>query len=464
MKLAVIGSGYVGLVASACFSDMDHEVTCVDRDHARIASLQAGEVPIHEPGLAPLIMRNVQARRLSFGVGIEEAVVDAQFVVIAVGTPNGNDHRPDLSAVFSVARALSNALLGPCTIVIKSTVPVGTGDAIEKILGAHLPGATIDIVSNPEFLREGSAVHDFLNPDRIVVGTESERARAQMTQLYSVNHHGATPFVYTDRRSAELAKYACNAFLATKIAYINEVADMCERVDANVEHITRVMGLDHRIGREFLSVGPGYGGSCLPKDIRALAETARDWGMTATIAEATIAANDKRKEALIERIVTSCGGSVARREIAVFGLAFKANTDDMREAAALPLILALQSRGASVRAYDPAAMAEAGRLVEGVGFAANPYDCAKGAHALVILTDWPEFRHLDLAKVRATMAIPLIVDMRNMYEAAAMHAQGLAYVSVGRPAVWPTRDWCELADIQPRARIRSARQISVSAE
>jgi UDPglucose 6-dehydrogenase len=417
---------------------LGHSATCVDTDSARIDLLCKGRVPIHEPALNALIARNLRTGQLSFSTSLETAGADAQAIFIAVGTPDSGDGRPDLSAVFSVARQISRASSG-CCVVIKSTVPVGTADAVEKIFGMHLP-YSFDVVSNPEFLREGSAVHDFLHPQRIVVGADTESARAVMAKIYDPTAFGGAPVVYTGRRTAELAKYAANGFLAAKISYINDLSDLCECLGANVEEVSRVMGLDSRIGREFLRPGPGYGGSCLPKDTRALAQMARDCGAPAGVFEAIDSANQLRKERLVRRVAAACGDALAGRKIAVLGLSFKANTDDVRESPALTLIQSLRAEGAEVRVYDPAGMAPASRLLDGVKFARDAYACTRGAHAAVVLTDWPQFRTLDLTRLRRGMAAPVLIDLRNMHEATHVAAAGFTYVSVGRPAVWQRQE------------------------
>jgi UDPglucose 6-dehydrogenase len=436
MKIAVIGSGYVGLVASSCLADMDHHVCCVDCDAAKIEQLRAGGLPIHEPGLQELVARGISTGRLTFGTDLAAAVGAAKIVFIAVGTPDGNgDGKPDLSSVFTVAADIARALRGYCAIVTKSTVPVGTGDVIERILAAHCSRAFFDVVSNPEFLREGRAIHDFKNPERIVIGTKQDRAQALMARLYAPAHFGRAPVLFTSRHTAELMKYAANAFLALKVAFINDVAELCEYVGADVEDVTHGMGLDVRIGREFLRPGPGFGGSCLPKDTRALVQMAQECGAPRGLFEAIVTANQARKDGLAKRVISACGGSVRGLEIALLGLTFKSDTDDMRESPAVPLIAALQANGAQVRAYDPAGMKNAARIVDGVKFINDPYTCVRGAHAIVLLTDWLEFQQLDLRRLRQFAAEPLLIDFRNMLDPANVARSGLTYVSVGRNIV-----------------------------
>jgi UDPglucose 6-dehydrogenase len=436
MKIAVIGSGYVGLVASACFAANQHQVFCVDSDADKVARLRRGKIPIYEPGLERLVRLGTDTERLSFGTDMASAVRNAKIVMIAVGTPDGDgEGAQDLSSVFKVAEQIADSLgEHHCVVVTKSTVPVGTGDLVEAIIARRNPEAAFDVVSNPEFLREGSAIYDFQNPDRIVIGAETERARALMGQLYPRKYFGDAPVMYTGRRTSELIKYAANAFLASKIAFVNQVADLCERVGADVVDVSRGMGLDPRIGREFLRPGPGYGGSCLPKDTRALVRIARNHGSPAQMFEAVVTANDARKAGLADRVAAACGGSVAGREVALFGVTFKSNTDDMRDSPALPLIAALQAQGARIRAYDPAGMANAARLVKGVNFAEDAYGCADGADVAVLVTDWMQFRNLDLARLRSVLREPLVVDLRNLYDPAEMREAGLTYVGIGREA------------------------------
>jgi UDPglucose 6-dehydrogenase len=457
MKIAVVGLGHAGLVVGACLAEMGHEVACVDCDAEKIAKLNADRFPLYEPGLSDLVKRGKAKARLAFGADFASAVAGANIVFIVVGTSDSNDDgKTDPSAVFSIARRLVKLLNGYCLIVTASTVPVGTGDAIEKILAARLPRQSFDVVSNPEFLREGRAIHDFFNPDQIVVGAESEGARALMAQLYTRERFGAAPILYTDRRSAEMTKYAATAFVAAKIAFINDIAELCERAGADVEHVSRGMGLDLRIGRECLRAGPGFGGSCLPKDTRALVQMAQDCGAPHSLFDAIVGANRIRQQGLVQRVIAACGGSVAGRQIAILGLTFKAHTDDVHESPALSLIAALQANGAHVRAYDPAGMANAAHVLEGVAFAKNTYACVERAHAVVLMTDWLEFRQLDLHQLRQVMIEPVIIDLRNMYSPAEVADHGLAYVSIGRPAVWPKRTWRRFVSVR-----RPRRELSV---
>lgn len=438
MKIAVVGSGYVGLVASACFAKLGHEVACIDRDRGKIDILLSGRLPIYEPGLQDLVNSGVGNGSLMFGTDLPQAVSRAEAVFIAVGTPDiGDDGRPDLTSVFAVAREIAAAASGFTVVVTKSTVPVGTGDAIETVMSAILPRERFAVVSNPEFLREGRAIEDFDHPDRIVIGADCEWAREVMAQIYDPRHFPDVPMIFTSRRTAELMKYASNAFLAAKIAFINDMSDLCENARANVCDLARGMGLDARIGRDFLEAGPGYGGSCLPKDTRALVRMATDHGAPLAIFEAIVAANNRRKRRLAARIVEACGDAIEGKTIGLLGLTFKANTDDMRESPALPLIEDLKLLGANIRAYDPAGMANAARLVDDVVFTADPYDCANGAHALVIVTGWSEFQALDLQKIRSSLIVPIVIDFRNILDPVEMAANGLAYISVGRASVQP---------------------------
>ncbi|HVV94954.1 MAG TPA: UDP-glucose/GDP-mannose dehydrogenase family protein [Hyphomicrobiales bacterium] len=435
MHLAVVGAGYVGLVSGACLADFGHSVVCVDVDADRVARLRAGEVPIYEPGLPDLIARNVAAGRLAFATELGPAVAAAAAVFIAVGTPSRRgDGAADLSYVYATAKEIAAALDGFTVVVTKSTVPVGTGDEVEAIIRAARPEADFAVASNPEFLREGAAIEDFKHPDRIIVGIDDERAREVMTEVYRPLYLNAAPLIFTSRRSAELTKYAANAFLATKITFINEMADLCEKVGANVQDVARGIGLDRRIGSKFLHAGPGFGGSCFPKDTLALVDTARRNGAPTRLVESVVAVNDARKAALAGRVAAACGGSVAGRTVAVLGLSFKPNTDDLREAPALPLIAALQAAGAAVRAYDPVAMAAARPLLTGVAFAADAYNCAAGADALVIVTEWEVFRALDTGRLRRVMRAPVLVDFRNIYRPDEMRRAGFAYHGIGQPA------------------------------
>ena len=435
MRIAMIGAGYVGLVSAACFSEFGVEATCVDRDLDKIARLHRGEMPIFEPGLADLVASNVEAGRLKFSSDLGSAVAAANAVFIAVGTPSRRgDGHADLTYVYEAAQEVAPILNGYTVVVTKSTVPVGTGDEIERIIRARRPDLSVDVVSNPEFLREGSAINDFMRPDRIIIGTSSERAREMMRQLYRVLYLIETPIVFTSRRTAEVIKYASNAFLATKITFINEIADLCESIDADVHDVARGMGLDGRIGRKFLHPGPGYGGSCFPKDTLALARIAEDSGVPLRIIAAVIQINDGRKRRMADKIIEACGGSVRGQTVAVLGLTFKPNTDDMREAPSLDIIPALLRAGASVRVFDPEGMEEAKKLLDGVDWCESAYETATGADALAILTEWNEFRALDLVRLKALMRTPVVCDLRNIYNPSQMTEAGFRYTSVGRPA------------------------------
>src|ERR687894_1450997 len=433
MRVAMIGAGYVGLVSGACFADLVHTVCCVDKDPGKIEALNRGEMPIFEPGLPELVAKNVREGRLSFATELSQAVKHAEAVFIAVGTPSRRgDGFADLSYVHQAAREIAAAMDGYTVVVTKSTVPVGTGDEVERIIGETRPGAAFAVVSNPEFLREGAAIADFKRPDRIVIGTEDERAKAVMGELYRPLYLNQAPILVTSRRTAELTKYAANAFLATKITFINEIADLCERVGANVQEVARGMGLDNRIGSKFLHPGPGYGGSCFPKDTLALIKTAQDHQTPIRVVEAVVAVNDQRKRAMGRKIIAACGGNVRGKTIAVLGLTFKPNTDDMRAAPSLDIIAALQDAGARVRAYDPEGMEAAKQLLEDVDYAPDPYACAAGADALAIVTEWDAFRALDFAKLKEAMNSPVLVDLRNIYRPEEVHRHGFAYTSIGR--------------------------------
>jgi UDPglucose 6-dehydrogenase len=437
MRIAMVGSGYVGLVSGACFADFGHEVCCVDADAGKIARLRAGEMPIYEPGLESLVADNVAAGRLSFSVDLAAAVAEAGVVFIAVGTPSRRgDGHADLSYVRAAAEAIAGAVDGFTVVVTKSTVPVGTGDEVERIIRAANPAADVAVVSNPEFLREGAAIDDFKRPDRIVIGLEDERARPVMSEVYRPLYLNQAPMMFTGRRTAELIKYSANAFLAMKITFINEIADLCEEVGADVQEVARGIGLDKRIGAKFLHAGPGYGGSCFPKDTVALVKTAHDAGRPLRLVETTIAVNDTRKRAMARKVIAACGGSVRDKTVAVLGLTFKPNTDDMREAPSLSIIQALLDGGARVRAYDPEGMDQARPLLDGgVGYGENPYDCAEGAHALVIVTEWNQFRALDFARLKTMMAEPVVVDLRNIYRREEIVRHGFRYAAIGRPTV-----------------------------
>ncbi|MCG9917450.1 MAG: UDP-glucose/GDP-mannose dehydrogenase family protein [Phenylobacterium sp.] len=433
MQVAMIGTGYVGLVSGACFADFGHQVTCIDKDAGKIERLRQGGIPIFEPGLEGLVARNVTAGRLFFDTEAAEAVRSADAVFIAVGTPSRRgDGHADLSYVYAAAEEIADLMEGFTVVVTKSTVPVGTGDEIEKIIKARRPDAQFAVVSNPEFLREGAAIEDFKRPDRVVVGLEDERARPVMSELYRPLYLNETPIVFTGRRTSELIKYAANAFLAMKITFINEMADLCEAVGADVQQVAKGIGLDGRIGGKFLNAGPGYGGSCFPKDTLALVRTATDFGAPVQLIEATVRVNDQRKKAMADKVVKAMGGDVQGKRIGVLGLTFKPNTDDMRDAPSLDIIPALQAAGAVITAFDPEGETEARHLLPGVTFAAEPYAVAKDADAIVIITEWDEFRALDLDRIKADMAAPVLVDLRNIYRPDDVRRQGFDYVSIGR--------------------------------
>ncbi|MCP4562272.1 MAG: UDP-glucose/GDP-mannose dehydrogenase family protein [Bosea sp.] len=432
MRVTMIGSGYVGLVSGACFADFGHEVTCVDTDAGKIAALKRGEIPIYEPGLDDLVANNVRAGRLSFTTELAGPVAAADAVFIAVGTPSRRgDGHADLSYVHQAARDVVAAIDGFTVVVTKSTVPVGTGDEVERIMRETRPDADFAVVSNPEFLREGAAIADFKRPDRIVIGTEDDRARKVMEDLYRPLYLNAAPLLFTARRTSELIKYAGNAFLATKITFINEMADLCERVGANVQEVARGIGLDNRIGGKFLHAGPGYGGSCFPKDTLALIKTAQDMESPLRLVETVVAVNDQRKRAMARKVIAACGGSVRGKRIALLGLAFKPNTDDMREAPSLAIVTALLDAGAEITAYDPEAMASAKTLMPEIAYAPDAYSCLDGADALVIVTEWDAFRALDLDRVKAALRHPVVIDLRNIYRSSEMRERGFTYVNVG---------------------------------
>ena len=433
MRVAMIGTGYVGLVSGACFADFGHEVTCVDKDKAKIAALGRGEMPIYEPGLNDLVAANTRAGRLTFTNDLAGAVKAADAVFIAVGTPSRRgDGHADLSFVYDAAREIAGALAGYTVVITKSTVPVGTGDEVERIIREARTDAEFAVVSNPEFLREGAAIQDFKHPDRVVVGSEDARARGVMTELYRPLYLNRSPILFTDRRTAELIKYAANAFLATKITFINEIADLAEKVGADVQEVARGIGLDNRIGAKFLHAGPGFGGSCFPKDTVALLKTGQDHDTPLRIVEAVVAVNDARKRAMARKVAAALGGELRGKTIAVLGLTFKPNTDDMREAPSIPLITALQDMGAKVRAYDPNGMEQAKSVLANVAFCKDAYDCAQGASALVIVTEWEQFRALDFARLKKVMERPVLVDLRNIYRPEEIARHGFVYESVGR--------------------------------
>ena len=432
MRIAIVGTGYVGLVSGACFADFGHEVSCVDKDKAKVAALNAGQVPIYEPGLPEMVAANVSAGRLKFTDALAGAVTAADAVFIAVGTPSRRgDGHADLSYVFDAAREIAGLLSGFTVVITKSTVPVGTGDEVERIIRETRPDADCAVVSNPEFLREGAAIQDFKHPDRIVVGSEDVRAREVMTELYRPLYLNRSPILFTDRRTAELIKYAANAFLATKITFINEIADLAEKVGADVQEIARGIGLDKRIGSKFLHAGPGFGGSCFPKDARALIKIAQDYEAPLRIVEAVVAVNDARKRGMARKVSAALGGVVRGKTVAVLGLTFKPNTDDMREAPSIPLITALQDMGAKVRAYDPVGMEQAKDVLGNVTFCNDAYACATGASALVIVTEWEQFRALDFARLKIAMERPVVVDLRNIYRPEQMVSLGFVYTNLG---------------------------------
>jgi UDPglucose 6-dehydrogenase len=433
MQITMIGTGYVGLVSGACFADFGHRVTCVDKDAGKIERLHQNIMPIYEPGLDALVADNVAAGRLTFTTDTESAVADADVIFIAVGTPSRRgDGHADLSYVYAAVREVAAAVKKPVVIVNKSTVPVGTGDEVERIVREVAPDADICVVSNPEFLREGAAIDDFKRPDRIVVGTEDARAREVMSEVYRPLFINQSPLMFTARRSSELIKYAANAFLAVKITFINEMADLCEAVGANVQDVSRGIGLDNRIGSKFLHAGPGYGGSCFPKDTLALLKTAEDFEAPVKIVEATVAVNDSRKRAMGRKIVKAMGGEIRGKTVALLGLTFKPNTDDMRDSPAIAIAQTLIDEGAHVRAYDPEGIEQAKLVMKDVEFATDAYSCAEGASALVIVTEWNEFRALDLHRIKSILAEPVLVDLRNIYTPAEVRRIGLDYTSVGR--------------------------------
>lgn len=434
MRVAMIGTGYVGLVSGVCFADFGHQVVCVDKDPKKIKVLNDGGVPIFEPGLRNLVAKNVQEGRLTFTTEITDAVRNADAVFIAVGTPSRRgDGHADLSYVYAAAEEIAAVMEGYTVVVTKSTVPVGTGDEVQEIIKKAKPDGEFDVVSNPEFLREGAAIEDFKRPDRVVVGTMSDRAREIMRRLYRPLYINETPIVFTNRRTSELIKYAGNAFLATKITFINEIADLCEKVGANVQEVSKGIGLDGRIGKKFLHAGPGYGGSCFPKDTLAVVRTAEEAGAPLKIVEAVVGVNDQRKQKMHERIIAACHGDVKGKTISILGLAFKPNTDDMRESPAIPIIENLHTAGANIRAYDPEAMAEAKHVLPDITYCENAYACAEGSEALVIVTEWDQFRALDMRRLKSLVKEPVLIDLRNIYSPTRMAELGFTYTSIGRP-------------------------------
>ncbi|HEX2839674.1 UDP-glucose/GDP-mannose dehydrogenase family protein [Hyphomicrobium sp.] len=434
MRIAVVGSGYVGLVSGACFADFGHEVTCVDSNQEKIASLKAGVMPIYEPGLEQMVATNTKANRLVFTTDLAEAVSRAEAVFIAVGTPSRRgDGHADLSYVYAVAKEIAGNIQRFTVVVTKSTVPVGTGDEVERIIREENPAADIAVVSNPEFLREGAAIEDFKRPDRIVIGIEDERAREVMTEVYRPLYLNKAPLMFTARRTSELIKYAANAYLAMKITFINEMADLCEAVGSNVQDVAHGIGLDKRIGSKFLHAGPGYGGSCFPKDTLALVKTAQDYGSPLRLVETTVAVNDQRKRAMARKVARAIGTDVRGKTVALLGLTFKPNTDDIRESPAIAIIQGLQDGGAHVRAFDPEGMEAAKAYVSDVAFGGDAYEIANGADALVLVTEWDAFRALDFTRLKSLMKEALFVDLRNVYRREVVARHGFRYVSVGRP-------------------------------
>ena len=433
MRITMVGTGYVGLVSGACFADFGHQVTCVDKNADKIAALHRGAIPIFEPDLDRLVEANVRAGRLTFSTDLREPVANSDAVFIAVSTPSRRgDGHADLSYVYAAAREIAAALTNFTVVITKSTVPVGTGDEVERLIREANPSAEVAVASNPEFLREGAAIRDFKHPDRIVVGTDDERARKVIGEIYRPLYLNQAPLMFTGRRTAELIKYAANAFLATKITFINEIADLAEKVGADVQEIARGIGLDNRIGSKFLHAGPGFGGSCFPKDTRALIKTAQDYEAPIRIVEAVLAVNENRKRAMARKVAAVFGGSLRGKIVGLLGLTFKPNTDDMRESPSIPLVTALQDLGAKIKAYDPEGMEQARSELSDVTYCDGPYSCAEGADALVIVTEWEQFRALDLPRLRREMACPVIVDLRNVYRPEEVIGQGFRYESVGR--------------------------------
>jgi UDPglucose 6-dehydrogenase len=433
MRIAIVGTGYVGLVSGACFADFGHQVTCIDKDASKVTALQRGAIPIFEPDLERLVQSNAKNGRLDFTTDLAASVREADAVFIAVGTPSRRgDGHADLSYVYAASREIAAAIDGFTVVITKSTVPVGTGDEVERIIREANPSADIAVASNPEFLREGAAIRDFKFPDRIVVGTDDERARKVISEIYRPLYLNKAPIMFTGRRTVELIKYAANAFLATKITFINEIADLAEKVGADVQEIARGIGLDNRIGSKFLHAGPGFGGSCFPKDTRALVKTAQDHDAPMRIVEAVMAVNETRKRAMGRKVASVFGGNLRGKTIGILGLTFKPNTDDMRESPSIPLITALQDLGAKIQAYDPEGMEQAKTELSEISYCDGPYSCAEGADALVIVTEWEQFRALDLARLKQDMACPVIIDLRNIYQPDEVIAHGFRYESIGR--------------------------------
>ena len=438
MRVVMVGTGYVGLVSGACFADFGHEVICVDKDPKKIKTLKAGGIPIYEPGLAELVSKNMATGRLSFTTELADAMKGATAVFIAVGTPSRRgDGYADLSYVYAASEEIAQHIEGFTVIITKSTVPVGTGDEVEKIIAKYCAADNFEVVSNPEFLREGAAINDFKRPDRVVVGTDSPKAESVMRALYRPLYLNETPIVFTSRRTSELIKYAANSYLATKITFINEMADLCEAVGANVQEVAKGIGLDKRIGSKFLHAGPGYGGSCFPKDTLALSRTAEEANVALSIVSSVVEANEARKRRMANKIIEALGNGddtvLADKNITILGLSFKPNTDDMRDAPSLTIIPRLQDKGMKITTYDPAAMSEAAKLLSGVSFAKGLYEAIDGADALIIITEWDEFRALDMSRVKNIMNAPVLIDLRNIYQPAQMKALGFHYTSIGRP-------------------------------
>jgi UDPglucose 6-dehydrogenase len=434
MRIVMVGTGYVGLVSGACFAELGHDVICIDNDAGKVAALQRGQVPFYEPELDRLVQHSVRKNRLRFATNLAEAVAEADAVFIAVGTPaRRSDGHADLSAVFAVTREIARAVRKFTVVITKSTVPLGTGDDIERIIREENPKADVAVVSNPEFLREGSAIDDFMKPDRVVIGLEDERARDVMGDLYQPLARDRVPVLYASRRAAELIKYGANAFLAVKITFINEMADLCEQAGADIREVSRGIGLDSRIGSRFLEAGPGFGGSCFPKDTLAIIKAAQDFDRPLRIVETTVAVNEQRKRGMARKVMAACGGTVRGKTIAVLGLTFKAETDDMRGAPSIDIIRALQDYGATVRVFDPVGMASASKILENVTFATDSYDAAFGADAVVVVTDWEMFGALDLLRLKSFMADPILVDLRNLFQPGEVTRHGIAYIGLGCP-------------------------------
>lgn len=449
MRIAIIGTGYVGLVSGTCFAAFGIDVTCVDKDADKIKKLKKGMIPIYEPGLEDLLAKQIEGKRINFTTAIAEAVPEADAVFIAVGTPpRRSDQQADLSFVWDAAREVAKHLNGYTVIITKSTVPVGTAREVARIIRQERPDADFDVASNPEFLREGAAVEDFMRPDRIIIGAEDARAQEVLRNVYRPLYLNETPIVFTKPETAEIIKYAANAFLATKITFINEVANLCEKAGADVQVVAKALGLDGRISPKFLHAGPGYGGSCFPKDTLALTKTGQILGAPQTIIEAVVRANDDRRRQMADRVIAACGGSVAGKRIGILGVAFKPNTDDVREAPALTIIPLLQEAGAKIAAFDPAAMETAAAHLENVAWQKDPYAVAKDADALVIVTEWNEFRALDLERLGEAMKTRRLVDLRNIYKLPDMEKSGFHYISIGRPEILPQEEESALYQVK----------------